>query len=638
MSFLPVCKSDMDDRGWDSLDFLFISGDAYVDHPSFGSAVIPRVLEDKGYKVGIISQPDINDKKSLLSMGVPNLGVLVSSGVIDSMVNNYTASKKPRRTDRYSEDGKAGKRPDRALIKYCNAVREQLGDVPLIIGGVEAGLRRFAHYDYWSGKVRRSILQDSRADILVYGMGEKAIVKIANLLSKGVDVKKINTVKGTSVFIKTSDMPKSVADFAQRYEEYVFSIRRYKRDELVKGVLPRDDKYTMLPSFDEVRENKMAYAASFAAWYNEQCKLNGRSVLQKHSGKYILQNPPQPRMSTGDIDRIHELPYMKDYHPSYKKGVPSVEEVKYGIISHRGCSGGCNFCSVTSHQGKSVTCRSKGSIERETVEITKDSGFKGYIHDVGGPTANLYGMKIKNMKICQSCKKKSCIYPDICYNLDTDHSEYIDLLKRIRSLDKVKKVFIRSGIRHDLVLADDKTNFLREICEHHVSGQLKIAPEHVSENVLDLMGKPDYSVYEEFKNQYNSINNKLGKEQYIVPYLMSGHPGSTLKDAISMALKIKENKIYPEQVQDFYPTPGTVSTTMYHTGIDPLTFERIHVPTPGEKKMQRALLQFADPKNRNTVHKALEKAGRTDLIGYKKGCLIQPKRQRKLKHIKEKGV
>ncbi len=626
MAFLPVCKEDMELRGWEELDFLFVSGDAYIDHPSFGTAIICNLLVQRGYRVGVCAIPDVNDKSCLKTMGRPSLGVLVSSGVVDSMVNNYTASKKPRSDDKYYPENFAGKRPDRCLTSYCNMVREQFGEIPLIIGGVEASLRRFAHYDYWSGKVRRSIIQDCSADILVYGMGEKAIIQIADLLSKGANVKKINSVEGTCVFLKPEDMPKSCENFVMQMSGYKFSSKTYTNEQIIKGVLPRDEKYVLLPDFDEVSTDKNAYIAAFKMQYEEQVPGCSKTLLQKHSQKYVVHNPPQKPLSEKELDETYSLDYERNYHPSYESlgGVSAIKEVKFSISSHRGCFGGCHFCAITFHQGKIVRHRSLKSIEQEAIKITHDPEFKGYIHDVGGPTANFYNAACEKQERGEYCKNKSCLFPEICPMLKIDHTDYLNILRKLRSIDKVKKVFIRSGIRFDYVINDKKTNFLSEICKYHISGQLKVAPEHTSDRVLSAMGKPPSQVYNEFKDCYTKINQKLGMKQFLVPYLISGHPGSTLDDAIGMAIEIKKSKVLPEQVQDFYPTPGTVSTTMYYTGKDPFTLEEIHVPDYREKQLQRALLRFSDPKNRKLAEIALWKAGRGDLIGYGPDCLIRP--------------
>jgi len=639
MAFLPINLQDMESRGWDELDFLFITGDAYVDHPSFGTAILTRLLEHNGYRVGVCAQPSIHEKDSLKGMGTPRFGVFVSSGVVDSMVDNYTAGKRKRHDDRYSAGGTGGKRPDRALIRYCNMVREQFGEIPLVIGGLEASLRRFAHYDFWDNKVRRSILQDTRADILIYGMGEKPILEVADLLSKRVNVRKISSIRGTCVFLKKDQLPKSILQFLEPFEEYRFSNREYSTEQLRKGVLPQNEKYMILPSFDEVSENKTAYAAAFKAQYEEQDPANGKTLIQRHSERMVIQNPPQALMTTKEMDAIYALPYERTYHPVYaaQGGVPSIEEVKFSITSQRGCFGGCHFCAITFHQGRIIQHRSPQSIVEEAKHITMDPEFKGYIHDVGGPTANFYNPACEKQIKGSACKNRSCLYPSICPSLKVDHTDYLDVLKKVRAVDGIKKVFIRSGIRFDYVMADRKTNFLEELCKNHISGQLKVAPEHICDNVLDAMGKPRHAVYEEFKEAYQSINKRLDKNQFLVPYLISGHPGCTLKDAITLALDIKKNRVMPEQVQDFYPTPGTISTTMYYTGINPVTFAPVHIPDEIEKTMQRALLQYSKPENRSMVERALSISKRQDLVGYGPDCLLHPYRAKKKNRIVPDG-
>lgn len=636
MAFLPIDLKDMELRGWDELDFLFITGDAYVDHPGFGTAILTRLLEYNGYHVGICAQPSIDDPNSLKIMGTPKYGVFVSSGVVDSMVDNYTAGKRKRHEDRYSAGGVGGKRPDRALIRYCNMVREQFGEIPLVIGGIEASLRRFAHYDYWSDKVRRSILQDTRADIVIYGMGEKPIIEIADLLAKGVNVKKITSIRGTCVSLKEENYPKSVRQFLEPFSDYRFSSAKFSDGQLCKGVLPQSDRFILLPSFDEVSSDKKAYAAAFKAQYEEQDPSCGKTLIQKHSERAIIQNPPQQPMTAKEMDIVYALPYEREYHPVYaaQGGVPSIDEVKFSITSQRGCFGGCYFCAINFHQGRLIQHRSPESIVEEAKLIIKSPGFKGYIHDVGGPTANFYNPACEKQKKGEVCKNRFCMQPGLCPSLKADHTDYLDILKKIQSLDGVKKVFIRSGIRFDYVMADHKTNFLEELCKNHVSGQLKVAPEHICDNVLSAMGKAPHHVYEEFKEAYTAINKKLGKNQFLVPYLISGHPGCTLRNAIELAIDIKKNRVMPEQVQDFYPTPGTISTTMYYTGINPITFEPVYIPDDNEKKMQRALLQFSKPENRPMVERALTISKRKDLIGYGPDCLLHPYRSRK-KNLKD---
>ena len=596
--FLPVNRGDMEKRGWDQLDFLYISGDAYVDHPSFGHAIIMRVLENAGYKVGIIAQPNWQGTKDFKRLGRPRLGVLVSAGNIDSMVNHYTAAKKRRSEDLYSPGGKAGMRPDRATIVYCNRIREVFGDIPILIGGVEASLRRFAHYDYWDDKVRRSILLDSRADILMYGMGERQIVELADCLDSGMDVKDITYIKGTCYLSDTDDIFDSVK----------------------------------IPSYEECIESKKAYAEATKLQHLEQNPYRGKTVVQKHGDKYLVQNPPQEPLSREELDRTYDLFYMKNYHPMYEKhgGVPAITEVKFSIASSRGCFGSCNFCALAFHQGRIVTSRSQESIIKEAVEMTKMPDFKGYIHDVGGPTANFRFPACKKQLTQGACKERQCLYPTPCKNMDISHKEYGELLEKLRGIKGVKKVFIRSGIRFDYLINDKNDKFFYDLVKHHVSGQLKVAPEHISDNVLKYMGKPSNDVYKRFAEKYKKINEQLGKKQYLVPYLMSSHPGSTLMDAIRLAVYLKENGINPQQVQDFYPTPGTISTCMFYTGIDPMTGKSVYVPKDAkEKAMQRALLQFAKPENRRLIEEALRIADRTDLIGYGPRCLIRPWRENK---------
>lgn len=591
--FLPVCRNDMRERGWEELDFLYITGDAYVDHPSFGHAIISRVLDAHGYKVGIIAQPDWHSIDDFTKLGRPRLGVLVTAGNIDSMVNHYTAAKKRRSEDFYSPGKKAGLRPDRATIVYCNRIREAFGNIPVLIGGVEASLRRFAHYDYWDDKVRRSILFDSRADILMYGMGERQIVEIADCLASGMSVDEITYIHGTCYISKTDDIFESVK----------------------------------IPSYEECAEKKEKYAEACKMQFVEQNPYIGKTLIQEHSGRYLVQNPPAEPLTRDELDRVYELDYMREPHPMYKDkgGIAAIEEVRFSITSSRGCFGGCNFCALSFHQGRIVTSRSQQSIINEAKMLTKNPDFKGYIHDVGGPTANFRRSACDKQLTKGACSNRQCLFPKPCPNLKCDHSEYLSLLRKLRSIDGIKKVFIRSGIRFDYVMCDKDGSFLRELCEHHVSGQLKVAPEHISDNVLKYMGKPENSVFERFSDRFYKTNEKIGKKQYLVPYLMSSHPGSTLNDAINLAQYLKKHGLNPEQVQDFYPTPGTVSTCMYYTGIDPMTGKSVYVPkTPKEKAMQRALLQFAKPENHRIVEEALRAAGREDLIGYGTNCLIRP--------------
>lgn len=593
--FLPVNRKDMEKRGWDSLDFLFISGDAYVDHPSFGHAIITRILESEGFRVGIIAQPDWNDIESFKVMGAPNLGILISSGNIDSMVNHYTAAKKHRSEDMYSPGGKGGKRPDRADIVYANRAREAFKNVPVILGGIEASLRRFAHYDYWDDKVRRSILLDSKADMIIYGMGEKAIAEIANLLRYGKKIHDIKDVRGTCY---------------------------------ISGNVEGLKDYIIIPGFEEVSKDKLQYAKAYKVQYEEQDAISGRTVVQPHGDRFVVQNPPSNPLTTGELDNIYDLPYTREPHPMYGEegGVPAINEVKFSISSHRGCFGGCSFCALNFHQGRTIQKRSHESILKEVKELVEDGDFKGYIHDVGGPTANFREPACEKQKTMGVCKNKQCLHPSPCRNLLVDHSDYLKLLREIREIPGIKKVFIRSGIRYDYLLYDRSDEFLKELCKYHISGQLKVAPEHVSDRVLEKMGKPSRSTYERFVKKYGDVNKQLKKNQFLVPYLMSSHPGSDLHAAIELAEYIRDMGYNPEQVQDFYPTPGSLSTCMYYTGLDPRTMEEVYVPkTPREKAYQRALLQFRDRKNYNLVHEALVKAGREDLIGWDKKCLIKPR-------------
>ncbi len=596
--FLPINKSDMRKRQWEQLDFVIVSGDAYVDHPSFGTAIIARVLEDAGYKVGIIAQPSWTNIGDFKKFGRPRLAFLVTAGNMDSMVNHYTVNKKRRKKDSYSPGGKGGLRPDRATIVYCNMIRQVFDNMPIIIGGVEASLRRFAHYDYWSDRVRKSILFDSSADLLVYGMGEKQIVEIAENLEFGIDVKYIRHIPGTCFII---DSLEEIYDYIE------------------------------IPGFEEVSTDKIEYAKGFKIQYEEQDPIIGNTLAQRHGNKYVVQNPPAKPLSREELDIVYSLPYIRKYHPIYTKqgGIPAIEEVKFSITSSRGCFGSCSFCALTFHQGRIVQSRSKESIIREAEEIVEDEDFKGYIHDVGGPTANFRRPACKKQLSKGSCKNKQCLYPSPCTNMEVDHREYLDILRSLRELKEIKKVFIRSGLRYDYIMADREDIFLKELCKHHISGQLKIAPEHISKDVLYYMGKPNKEVFNAFIRKYKKINKSLGKEQYYIPYLMSSHPGSTINSAIELAEYLRDLHYQPEQVQDFYPTPGTLSTTMYYTGIDPRTMKSVYVPKlKEEKQMQRALLQFSNPKNYNLVYKALIKAGRRDLIGFGPKSLIKPKKKK----------
>ncbi len=592
--FLPVTKAEMTERGWDCPDFVYVSGDAYVDHPSFGASIITRVLENAGYKVAFLAQPRWNTDADFTRFGRPRLGFLVSSGNIDSMVAHYTAAKKKRSNDAYSPGGKAGLRPDRAVIVYCNKIREIYGDIPIVIGGLEASLRRFAHYDYWDDKIRRSILFDSQADLLSFGMGERSMVEIADLLNSGVPVSEIRDVRGTCYSVDVRETPYIGAE---------------------------------CPSFENVCNSKKEYAVSCRIQQDEQDFFRGKAIKQRHGSRMLVQNQPAIPLSQEELDAVYALPYMRTYHPMYEKdgGVPGIEEVRFSITHNRGCFGACNFCSLAFHQGRYITTRSKESVMEEAKLLTTLPDFKGYIHDVGGPTANFRAPSCEGQEKRGLCKGKKCLAPEPCPNLKSNHTEYLGILREMRSLPKVKKVFIRSGIRYDYLLQDKDDTFFRELVAHHVSGQLKVAPEHCSAAVLDKMGKPHIEAYIEFSRKYFSFSKKEGKEQYLVPYLMSSHPGSTLKDAVELALFLKKIGIRPEQVQDFYPTPGTVSTCMFYTGLDPYTLKEVYVAKdPHEKALQRALLQYFDPSKKELVIEALRKAGRADLIGTGEKCLVRP--------------
>ena len=595
--FLPICKEDMEKRGWTQLDFVYVSGDAYVDHPSFGPAIITRILESYGYKVGIIAQPDWKDKNSVTILGEPRLGFLVSAGNMDSMVNHYSVSKKRRRTDAYTPGGEAGHRPDYAAVVYGNLIRQTYKHTPIILGGIEASLRRMAHYDYWSNKLKRSILLDSGADIISYGMGERSIIAIAEALDAGLDVKDITYIDGTVCKVKDLD---SVYD------------------------------YIKLPSYEDLKADKLEYARSFYTQYCNTDPFSGKRLVEPYNDHlYVVQNPPSKPLTMEEMDQVYSYPYMRTWHPSYDAagGVPAIQEVKFSLISNRGCFGGCSFCALTFHQGRIIQTRSHESLVEEAKMMTQDKDFKGYIHDVGGPTANFRAPSCQKQLTKGVCPNKQCLFPKPCKNLRADHEDYIKLLRELRKIDGVKKVFIRSGIRFDYVLADPDDTFLRELCEYHVSGQLKVAPEHVSDPVLQKMGKPEYSVYQKFVEKYNQMNKKLRKDQYLVPYLMSSHPGSTLKEAVNLAEHLRDFGYMPEQVQDFYPTPSTLSTCMYYTGVDPRNMQPVYVPkNPHEKAMQRALIQYRDPKNYDLVMEALKKTGRMDLVGYDKRCLIRPEK------------
>lgn len=609
MSFLPVTKEEMIELGWEQPDFLLITGDAYVDHPSFGHAIISRVLESHGYKVAILSQPDYKSVEDFRRFGKPRLGFLINSGNVDSMVNHFSVFKHRRRTDSYSPGGRAGNRPDRAIIVYSNRSREAYKDVPVIIGGIEASLRRLGHYDYWDDKVRRSILLDSKADLLIYGMGEKTIVEIAEALEAGIDVEHITWIRGTlfkKIYSKHS-LELSLEDFEK---------------ELVS------DDAILLPTFEEISGeptedkrdhiSKRKYAESFLLQYQNNDYITGQRLIERYDETvYVIQNPPQEPLSTEELDRVYELPYNYTYHPMYEKegGVPAITEIKFSLVSNRGCFGGCSFCAITYHQGREVRSRSKESIINEAKKLTDLKDFKGYIHDVGGPTANFRQPACQKQLTAGVCKHKDCLYPEPCKLMDINHREYLDILRSLRNLDKVKKVFIRSGIRYDYLMADKDQEFLEELCKHHVSGTLKVAPEHISDRVLSYMRKPSKEVFLEFSNKYESMNRKLGLKQYLIPYFISSHPGATLHDAVELALFLKERGFVPDQVQDFYPTPGTLATCMYYTELDPFTGEKIYVAKSlEEKSMQRALMHFHKPENRGLVIKALQKIGREDLI------------------------
>ena len=594
--FLPVSKEDIQERGWWWYDFLLVTGDAYVDHPSFGPAVIARVLEADGYRVAVLAQPDWHSAADFLAFGRPRLGVLIGAGNLDSMVAHYTAAKKRRSEDFYSPGKKAGKRPDRATIVYANRAREAFGsEVPIIIGGLEASLRRFAHYDYWDDKVRRSILFDSGADLLVYGMAEEAEREIARRLKKKIPVSEMHDIRGTA-FIAASP------------SECAF-------------------ESVSVPSYAEVRENKRLYADATRIEYREHDPVRGKAIIQEHDGRYLIVNPPMMPLETKELDRVAELPYVRTYHPMYEAegGVPAIEEVRFSVIHNRGCFGGCNFCALAFHQGRMVTSRSHESVIREVTELTKLPDFKGYINDVGGPSANFRHHSCKKQAKFGMCPDKRCLAPTPCPNLDADHSDYLALLRKLRSIPGVKKVFVRSGIRYDYMLEDKNDDFFTELVRYHISGQLKVAPEHCIDGVLDYMGKPHIEVYERFMDKYRRLNDRYSKEQYVVPYLMSSHPGSTLGDAVALAEYLNKKGRQPEQVQDFYPTPGTVSTCMYYTEIDPMTMKQVYVAKSfHEKAMQRALLQWKRPDKRKLVIEALKEAGREDLIGYGPECLVRP--------------
>lgn len=593
---MPICREDMASRGITQFDFVYVIGDAYVDHPSFGHAIISRLLQAHGYSVGIISQPDWRQKESIAIYGEPRLAFLISAGNMDSMVNHYSVSKRLREKDSFTAGGVMGKRPDYATIVYGNLIRQTYKKTPILIGGVEASLRRLAHYDYWSDKVKRSILLDSGADILMYGMGERSILALAEALDSGIAVSDITYVPGT--VYKTQ-----------------------KKEDIYDAVF--------LPEFTQVKEDKSAYARSFYLQYQNTDAFSGRRLAEAYPSKiYVVQNPPSEPLSQMEMDDVYALPYMRAYHPSYEPlgGVPAIEEVRFSLASNRGCFGGCSFCALTFHQGRIIQSRSHASIVKEAELLTKEPDFKGYIHDVGGPTANFRFPACSKQMQKGVCPDKQCLFPSPCKNLKADHEDYLKLLRKLRNIPGIKKVFIRSGIRFDYVLADKDRTFLRELCQYHVSGQLKVAPEHISDKVLEKMGKPKAAVYHQFVREYGKMNEKLGKKQYLVPYLMSSHPGSTLQEAVELAEFLRDLGYMPQQVQDFYPTPSTISTCMYYTGLDPRTMEPVYVAhNPHEKAMQRALIQYREPKNYSLVKEALFKTGRTDLIGFDKKCLIPPR-------------
>ena len=599
MRFLPVSRADMEARGIDQLDFVYVIGDAYVDHPSFGPAIISRLLESHGYQVGIIAQPDFRHAESIMALGEPRLGFLVSAGNMDSMVNHYSVAKKHRKVDSYTPGGEMGKRPDRAVIVYCNLIRQKYKHVPIIAGGIEASLRRMAHYDYWSDSLRRSILLESGADLVSYGMGERSIVAIADALDAGMPVKDITYIPGTVCKVRSLD---EISD------------------------------YTVLPDYESICKDKKKYAESFYIQYSNTDPFSGKRLVEPYSQNcFIVQNPASEPLTMEEMDQVYDLPFQRTWHPMYDAagGIPALSEVKFSLVSCRGCFGGCSFCALTFHQGRIIQARSHESLLKEAKLMIEEPDFKGYIHDVGGPTADFRAPACEKQMTKGVCPHKQCLFPEPCKNLRADHSDYIALLRKLRALPKVKKVFIRSGIRFDYVLADKKGAFLEELCRYHVSGQLKVAPEHVSDPVLACLGKPKAAVYQEFCRQYKKMNERLGLKQYLVPYLMSSHPGSTMKEAVELAEYCRDLGYMPEQVQDFYPTPSTISTCMYYTGLDPRTMTAVYVPKdPHEKEMQRALIQYRNPANRVLVREALLKAGREDLIGYGPKCLLRPDQAR----------
>ena len=594
--FLPVNRKEMQRRGWEQMDFVLVTGDAYVDHPSFGTALVGRLLEHEGFRVGIIAQPDFTRCDSMKTFGRPKYAFMVASGNIDSMVNHYTAAKKPRSSDAYSPGGQKGLRPDRAVDVYCRLVREAYPDVPVLIGGVEASLRRFAHYDYWEDAVRPSILETSGADLLMYGMSENQVKELCHGFEKGWPLHKMKQVQGTCYWSDT---------------------------------LPKKGDYLVLPSYEEVKRDKKKFAEAFAIQNREQNPFLGKILVQLHGNRYLIQLPPAKPLQQAEMDALYQLPFQRTYHPRYEKagGIPALLEVEFSITDHRGCFGGCTFCAINFHQGRIIQNRSKESIVEEAKRMTQLPNFKGYIHDVGGPTGNFRNMSCKKQMKVGACKERQCLFPELCPNLEVDHSEYLDILRTVRNLDKVKKVFIRSGVRFDYIMADPDPTFFDEMCQYHISGLLKVAPEHVSPHALHYMGKPQRQVFDKFVERYFAYNRRVGKEQYLVPYFMSSHPGCTMEDAVILAEYIRDIGYNPEQVQDFIPTPGSMATAMYYSGYDPRTMEPVYVPRdPHEKAMQRALMQYRNPKNYDLVYEALVKANRQDLIGYGPNCLIRPKK------------
>ena len=607
--FLPVTREEMKKRGWEQVDFVYVSGDAYVDHPSFGAAIIGRLLESRGYRVGMIPQPDWRKKESIQVFGRPRLGFLVTAGNMDSMVNHYTVSKKHRQKDAYSPGGQMGLRPDRAVVVYSNLIRQSYKDSPVILGGIEASLRRMAHYDYWENKVMHSILIDSGADLISYGMGEHSILEIAEALDSGIPIEEITYIAGTV----------------------------YRTKDLLRAYEP-----IILPSFEEVKENKAVYAESFAIQYRNTDPFTAKAMAESYGNRgYVIQNPPAMPLSTQEMDDVYDLPFTGEYHPMYKKkgGIPALEEIKFSLTSNRGCFGGCNFCALTFHQGRILQTRSHDSIIREAVKMTKAPDFKGYIHDVGGPTADFRHPSCKKQLTKGVCQNRQCLFPTPCKNLQADHKDYVLLLRKLRDIPGVKKVFVRSGVRFDYVLADPDKTFLRELVKYHVSGQLRVAPEHVSDQVLHYMGKPSHQVYLRFLEEFDKADKQAQKDQYAIPYFMSSHPGCTMKEAVKLAEYVRDLGYTPEQVQDFYPTPSTLSTCMYYTGIHPITKEKVYVPkNPHEKAIQRALMQYKNPANRELVLEGLKMAGRMDLVGFGPKCLIRPENSnRKKEQFHEKN-